>query len=317
MTAINVFLDNQSCHLFADTGHYHQGTKRLNHLGPKVFPLHEQQAIFAWSGPSSLGPRLAELFRTSGASNFETLKMLAPSIVAGFKFLFPFSAIIVGMCNGTPAGITIEETGRINILQPGSLVRSIPVDEALDPADVKASGVRLMEAQRQSSGVVFGEIQYWRVDRASAQMEVLHDWHDKPAPIAVPDTLAAKIAELTVEKINVTPNAVTKLVPGTTTVTSGGDGSYPNILWGTVDVQYDGSHDSTGFITVRIRRASTSNDISIKGANFSGSSAQSTTLKLYGVDMGMPANQSYEFIATDIFNVTYGNFVLNLFYTVK
>ncbi|TPN04538.1 hypothetical protein [Mesorhizobium sp. B2-1-2] len=320
MTAINVFIDHNASHLFADTGHYNNATGQLDHLADKVFPLPEQQALLAWSGPSALGPRIADLLRRSGARSIQDLVAIAPGLIANLRLLAGFSAIVVG----AGQGIAIEEGGRVHHLTPGSVIRTISAANQLDPDDLQASAVRLMEEQRQSSGVVFGRCQHWLIRPTHCQMQVLHDWNDRPALIKGASSLAAKIQDLTVDKINIAPNAVTKLAAGTTTIVSGSDGSYPNIIWVVADCTYNGTAGgSAGFVRVTLRRTG-SIVVGQVVYGWSGVGFQNALVKLSTVDIGMAANQSYT-VDTPIYTSTGLNnssMVLNsitseLFYTAK
>ncbi|MBZ9808120.1 hypothetical protein [Mesorhizobium sp. ESP-6-2] len=319
MTAINVFVDQDATHLFADTGHYNSDTGRLDHLADKVFPLPVQQALLAWSGPSVIGPRIADLCRRSNAKSIGELAEIAPGLIASLRLIGRFSAIIVG----AGGGIAIEEGGRVHHLSPGSVVRSIGAENRLDPDDLPASAVRLMEEQRQSSGVVFGQCQHWLLRPGHCQMQVLHDWQDRPSLIRGASSTAAKIANLTVEKLNVAPNAVTKIVTGTTTITSGGDGSYPNIIWIIVDCLYHGTQaDSSGVLNVSTKRSPSNEVVGGSSRTFSGSGNQPAIVKVNAVDVGMGANQQYSISTNFSFTgsnatCTINSITTELFYTVK
>ncbi|TPL42627.1 MULTISPECIES: hypothetical protein [unclassified Mesorhizobium] len=315
MTAINVLVGYSETHLFADTGHYNQATKKLDHLAPKVFPLPNHQALLAWSGPSAFGPVLAELCRGSP----EPLMIALPRMIAGLGILAKFSAIVVG----AGWGIAVEEGGKVHHLAPGSVVRSITAENQLDPSDLRGSGVRLMEEQRQSSGVVFGECQYWHLTSQQCTMQVLHDWRDRPSLIRGALSTAAKIANLTVDKLNVAPNAVTKIATGTTTITSGGDGSYPNIIWIIINCVYHGTRvDSSGVLNVFTKRSPSNEVVGGSSKGFSGNGDQPAIVKVNAVDVGMAANQQYSISTNFNFSgsnatCTINSITTELFYTVK
>jgi len=293
VTAINVLITHREAHLFADTGHYDESTKGLNHLAPKVFPLPNKGCLLAWSGPSFLGPVLAEMCARCIDNLFEAL----PSLAMQLGVLQGFSAILVA----PGKGVAVEEGGVVHRLTPGSVVKTISTLSQLDPEDLRGSGIRLMEAQRQSSGVVFGQCQYYRLSETECTMEVLYDWSDKPAPLIKVDTLAAKIQNLAVDVINVAANAVTKVIQNTTMssgmqVSTSNPGNFPNLLWAQMTCKYTGGGTSAwADIDADIRRVGDNTLIDAVSFHWDGGSTGTiTVLDMFGMDVGMSANPAYK-----------------------
>jgi len=297
MTAINVLVGYGETHLFADTGHYNPATKRLNHLAQKVYPLPEQDALLAWSGVSSVGSLLATEIRQSGISSILELIRSLPDIVRRLPILGRFSAIAVG----AGCGISVEQGDKIHYLTPGTFIRSLPASTVLDPSNLntlRASAVELMKEQRQTSGVVFGECQYWHIGGRRATMQILHDWRDTPEKILVPSTLAAKIGDLQVDRINFAANAVTGIVEGDDEVTSLGDGTFPNIVNANINCTYHGTGSGAyGNLECRVTYQGSTGVIATGIRNFSGSGFTTITLRIYSVDFNLGANQAYKISA--------------------
>lgn len=305
MTAINVFLDYRSCHVFADTGHYNPQSKRLNHLASKVFPLAPLAAVLAWSGPSDDGPHLAEILCETKARSLSEMKRLMPTILRRMLMFHPFSAIVIGMENGIPSGFTFEQGGISHDLQPGSFIRSINATSQFDPDDLEPSAIRLMEEQRQLSGVVFGQIEYWQIQRDVVRKRVIHDWNDRPEKIMVPSTLAAKIQNLEVDRINIAPNAVNVLATNTVSgadganATSQGDGSYPTIINATFNVHYNGMGVSSYGNAQCDLLKPTNFVMATKTVNWSGVGGKDASVKISAIDaFGVPPiNYSLRIVA--------------------
>jgi hypothetical protein len=171
MTAINVFIAADAAHIFTDGGNYDAGSLEFRHLGGKLFHLPQYGAALAWSGPSSLGPKLVPAIGGSGASGLTALCSILPPIVASIGRDDPHSVIIAG----AGVGMTVEEGGRASFLTVGGYLKTIPSAMRFDKADIRGSGLAMMCDQR-SSGVVHGFCLYTRVSRDRMISEVIERW---------------------------------------------------------------------------------------------------------------------------------------------
>lgn len=211
MTAINVALLADEAHFFSDGGHYDSRTLELRSAGEKVFLLPGHRAAFGFSGPSRGGAALHAAMAGQRGSLVDLLGRFW-EIVAGMinreAIRDPYAAILAGVDRGMAMGVAIEETGRMMPLRPGSVIKSIPSAVGFDPANMPESGLAMMMDQRLRHRVVSCFCQHTVVREKSASSKILHRWQDMPLFLSR-ETIGVKIADLTVDTLNIAPGAVT------------------------------------------------------------------------------------------------------------
>jgi hypothetical protein len=177
MTAINLYLAVDAAHFFTDGGNYDAETLEFRHLGGKLFPLPQFDAVISWSGPSALIAPLIPAIERVGATSLGYLLACLADAVHSLRCPDRFSVIAAGVQGGKSLGIAIQEGGRANILTPGNSVKSVPTTLSFDPADIAGSGLAIMQDQR-SSGVVHGYCLHTIVRPGHLVSKVLERWSE-------------------------------------------------------------------------------------------------------------------------------------------
>ena len=216
MTAINVLMDRDRVHVFSDGGHFDGPI--LRQVAPKVYTYPELNALLCWSGKSLWVLQIFARLKILPIASLPELLKVAPALIASFGFEEKFSLIIVGVHNGIPMGVTIEEGGKVIPLAVGNVVKSLYTNVPFDIRNIKKSGVEMIKNQRELHKVVAGFIQYSTVKpNGKIRIENLHLWPDIEVG-GYGETHAVKIQNLSVDTINFANRAVTGLVDTATSI---------------------------------------------------------------------------------------------------
>jgi len=211
MTAINAVVLANEAHLFTDAGHYDPNSLILRSIGGKVHILARIPAVVAFTGPSRGGEAiLRELERRDATDPFAAIQAFCGAVgeeIKREKIEGRYSALLLG----AQRGVVIDEAGKLTPLFPGRVIKSLPSPIRFDPEDVVSSGLAMVIDQRARHGVVSGYCQHTVVRESGITSRILHRWPDVPVA-AEAATIAAMIADLTVDTINFAPGAVTGVV---------------------------------------------------------------------------------------------------------
>ncbi len=293
MTAVNVLLTTDEVHVFSDGGHY-DPAGHIVRVGAKTFHLPRYDAVLAFSGPTGAIPEILRRIEEADLPSLRLLCSQASVLLAGAVPIgMAYSVIIAGVEDGATLGVALEERGRVHLLGPGSIVRSLCCDVAFDPFDIVGSGRRMMAQQRAEHGVVAGFCLHSCLSQGALSSHVLDRW---PLLMAKPSrpSFAAKIANLEVDTINIANNAALAVATGSSSIDVPNPMAAPVKLFasGTANYRNTGASGSVQF-DIRIRASTGNRILAIYSFNRSGNSTASFHIPISAVDLALHASQTY------------------------
>lgn len=296
MTAVNVLLTLDEVHVFSDGGHYDPAGSVVR-VGAKTFHLPRYDAVLAFSGPTGAIPEILRRIEEENISSLAALCSAAAVLLAGAVPIgMAYSVIIAGVENGVTLGIALEERGRLHMLGPGSMVRSLSCDVAFDPLDIVGSGRRMMAQQRVEHGVVAGFCLHSCLSRGALSSHVLDRW---PILMAKPSrpSLAAKIANLEVDTINIANNAALAVATGVTVISAPNPMSAPVkvFAFGTAIYQNSGASGTVQF-QILVRGATGNRILAVYSFSRSGSTGGAPwyfDIPLTAIDLALLGSETY------------------------
>lgn len=173
MTAVNVFIDADACHVFTDGGHWHT-SGLLVKIESKIRRIPAINSALMFCGPSD-GLDIIHASITERYSDYQSAALALSGVSESASNGEPYSSILVSW-SGQPVGIACQERWRRSDLHVGSSVKSLPTAIQFDPARVVESGVAMMEDQMARTGFVAGFCEYTKINRTGIRSQIVRRW---------------------------------------------------------------------------------------------------------------------------------------------